>query len=133
MQTSSAAPILYRAGKLKFDIYETREAAVKAAALAASDAMRGALQDGLYLGVIFATGASQLSMLHSLTSLDGVPWERIIGFHMDEYEGIAADHFASFRRYLREQLTQRVLIKEFHEIDGSTEDAELGMRSMPRC
>jgi glucosamine-6-phosphate deaminase len=124
MQTSSAVPILYQAGKLKFEIYESREAAGKAAALAASDAMRDALQDGLDLGVIFATGASQLSILHSLTSLDGVPWERIIGFHMDEYEGIAADHFAAFRRYLREQLTERVLIKEFHEIDGSTEDAE---------
>jgi glucosamine-6-phosphate deaminase len=124
MQTQSAAPILYQAGELKFEIYESREGAGKAAALAASDAMRRALQEGLDLGVIFATGASQLSMLHSLTSLGDVPWERIIGFHMDEYEGIAADHFSSFRRYLREQLTERVPIKEFHEIDGSTEDAE---------
>jgi glucosamine-6-phosphate deaminase len=124
MQTPSAAPLLYQAGKLKFEIYETREAAGKAAALATSNAMRGALRDGLDLGVIFATGASQLSMLHSLTSLDGVPWERIIGFHMDEYKGIAADCFASFRRYLREQLTERVPLKEFHEIDGSAQDAE---------
>ena len=43
---------------------------------------------------------------------------------MDEYQGIEPDHFASFRRYLREQLTERVPIKEFYEIDGSSEDSE---------
>jgi glucosamine-6-phosphate deaminase len=125
MQTPSVAPILFQAGKLKFEIYESREAAGKAAALAASDAMwHASQQNGRDAGVIFATGASQMSMLHALTSLDGVPWEQIIGFHMDEYEGIAADHPASFRRYLRERLTERVPIKRFYEIDGSSENAE---------
>jgi glucosamine-6-phosphate deaminase len=124
MQTSSEQPILLQAGKLKFEIYESRAAAGKAAALATRDAMlRSMPQDG-DLGVIFATGASQLSMLAALTSLEDVPWERIVGFHMDEYEGISADHFASFRRYLRERLTERVPIKRFHEIDGSTDDVE---------
>jgi glucosamine-6-phosphate deaminase len=125
MQTPSTAPILFQAGKLKFEIYENREAAGKAAALAAADAMRNALQlrKERDLGVIFATGASQMSMLHALTSIEGVPWQRIIGFHMDEYEAIAADHPASFRRYLRERLTERVPIKEFYEIDGNG-DAE---------
>jgi glucosamine-6-phosphate deaminase len=125
MQTPSVAPILFQAGRLKFEIYESREAAGKAAALAAADAMRHALQQrGPDLSVIFATGASQISTLLALTSLDGVPWERIIGFHMDEYEGIAADHPASFRRYLRQRLTERVPIKSFYEIDGSSENAE---------
>lgn len=119
-----AQPVLFQAGTLKVEIYESREAAGNAAALAASNAMLHGLHNVNDLGIIFATGASQLSMLHALTSLEGLPWERIVGFHMDEYQGIAPDHFASFRRYLREQLTRRVPIKEFHAIDGSAKDTD---------
>jgi glucosamine-6-phosphate deaminase len=43
---------------------------------------------------------------------------------MDEYVGIAADHPASFRRYLRERLTEKVKMKTFLEIDGSAENPE---------
>jgi glucosamine-6-phosphate deaminase len=115
---------LFRAGTLKFEIYDSRESAGRAAALAAAQEMHYQTQNGQDLGVIFATGASQLSMLHALTVFPGLPWDKIIGFHMDEYRGIRPDDFASFRRYLREQLTERVPIKEFHEIDGSCEDSE---------
>jgi glucosamine-6-phosphate deaminase len=113
-------PRRFRVDALKFEVYESREAAGRAAALAAAEAMRSALKGEGDLGVIFATGASQLSMLAALTSMENVPWNRIVGFHMDEYENIAADHFASFRRYLRHELTGKVPIKEFHEVDGSS-------------
>jgi glucosamine-6-phosphate deaminase len=43
---------------------------------------------------------------------------------MDEYRGIDEGHPASFRRYLRENLTQRVPMAEFFEIDGSSSDPE---------
>lgn len=117
------------AGTLKVEVYESREAAGRAAASDAAEAMRPCLSNGQDLGVIFATGASQLSMLHSLITLPGVPWDRIIGFHMDEYEGISADHFASFRRYLREELTSRVPIKTFHEVDGSSVNVDQTCRA----
>jgi glucosamine-6-phosphate deaminase len=124
MQSATVKPGHFQVGTLKFEIYDSREAAGKAAALAAAEAMRSHTLNGQNLGVIFATGASQLSMLSALTSLPDLPWNRVIGFHMDEYQGMKPDHFASFRRYLREQLVQRVSMKEFHEIDGSTTDPE---------
>lgn len=124
MKIATEKPKQFKAGTLKFEVYESRESAGKAAASHAAETMRTSLTSGQDLGVIFATGASQLGMLHALTALDGVPWDRIIGFHMDEYEGIAADHFASFRRYLREELTSRVPIKTFHEVDSSTANVE---------
>jgi glucosamine-6-phosphate deaminase len=43
---------------------------------------------------------------------------------MDEYIGLNADHSASFRRYLRDNLTQKVRMKEFFEIDGTAPDLE---------
>ena len=106
-------------GTLKIEIYSDRAAAGEAAARAAADTMRD-LASGDF-AVIFATGASQLAMLHALTSLSDVPWNRVTGFHMDEYIGISPDHPASFRRYLRENLTDRAPLREFFGIDGGAE------------
>lgn len=112
----------FRVGKLVVEIHPSAKSMGEAAALAAADAMRklGATQESL--GVIFATGASQLDTLQALTSLDGIPWDRVQGVHLDEYVGLPPEHFASFRRYLREKLAQKVGMKEFHEIDGSAAD-----------
>ena len=74
--------------------------------------------------MIFATGASQLDTLDALTGIENLPWNQVRGFHMDEYVGIAADHPASFRRYLRERLTHKVQMEEFFEIDGSAPNHE---------
>jgi glucosamine-6-phosphate deaminase len=112
----------FKAGKLKIEIHPDSKAAGRAAAEAAARAFKEQAQKSQLVSVIFATGASQMDTLEALTSMAGVPWSSMRGFHMDEYVGIAADHFASFRRYLRERLTSKVSIKEFFEIDGSAPD-----------
>jgi glucosamine-6-phosphate deaminase len=71
---------------------------------------------------MFATGNSQLAFLDALVREPGVEWGSVVGFHMDEYVGIPADHPASFRRYLRERLVERVPIGAFHFIDGDAPD-----------
>lgn len=124
MKTPIYEPRRFQAGKLKFEIYNSRREAGKAAAQAAAKAMISLASNMDQVSIIFATGASQISMLEELTTLPGLPWAQTAGFHMDEYEGIASNHFASFRRYLREQLVERVPIREFHEIDGSLGAAE---------
>jgi glucosamine-6-phosphate deaminase len=62
--------------------------------------------------------------LDALTGIGGLPWNQISGFHMDEYVDISPDHPASFRRYLRERLADKVRMKEFFEINGSAPDPE---------
>jgi glucosamine-6-phosphate deaminase len=124
LKMSNAEPIRFQVDLLKFEVYESREAAGSAAAFAAAEAMRAGVMQSGDLGVIFATGASQLAMLRALTGVEDVPWKHIVGFHMDEYENLSADHSASFRRYLRDELLQKVPIKEFHEIDGSSSDVD---------
>ncbi len=106
-------------GTMKIEVYRDREAAGNAAALSAATFIRQlGSQDSV--GVIFATGASQFETLAALVARSDVPWDRIRGFHMDEYIGISPDHPASFRRYLRERLTSKVTMKEFFEVDGSS-------------
>jgi glucosamine-6-phosphate deaminase len=111
-------------GTLKLQIHDSPVAAGEAAAKAAAEMLKQLNQNGNRIGVIFATGASQLDTLRALTAISGLPWEKVHGFHMDEYMGIDEEHPASFRRYLRENLTQRVPMEEFFEIDGSSSDPE---------
>jgi glucosamine-6-phosphate deaminase len=109
-------------GTMKVEVYPDRVAAGEAAAQAAANAMLKLLKERELIAVIFATGASQLDMLSALTAIPDLPWERILGFHLDEYIGISPDHPASFRRYLRERLTSKVKMKEFFEVNGSASD-----------
>ncbi|WP_051979503.1 glucosamine-6-phosphate deaminase [Edaphobacter aggregans] len=106
-------------GTLKIEIHPNSKAAGQAAARATAQALQqlDALRETI--GVIFATGASQLNTLHALNAIEGLPWHKVRGFHMDEYIGIPADHPSSFRRYLRENLPQQMQMKEFSAIDGT--------------
>jgi glucosamine-6-phosphate deaminase len=119
--------------KLKIEIYPDRSAAGIAAARAAGDEILRLSARRQRFGVIFATGASQLAMLDELTSIPGLPWDRVTGFHMDEYIGLDENHTASFRRYMRERLTSRVALREFHEIDGNAPDIDASIRNYVRA
>jgi glucosamine-6-phosphate deaminase len=111
-------------GPVKVEVHSSREAAGLAAAQAAAERLTELVKTRDSIGMIFATGASQFSTLAALTAFADVPWGRVRGFHMDEYIGLLADHPGSFRRYLRERLTQKVRMKEFLEIEGDGPDPE---------
>ncbi len=98
----------YTLGTIKLEIHESERAAGEAAAQAAAQELRRLADSASPIAVIFATGASQLEALRALTSIPDLPWKRVHGFHLDEYLGMDKNHPASFRRYLRENLTQLV-------------------------
>jgi glucosamine-6-phosphate deaminase len=122
MQAPNQDVTRIHAGTIKLEIHPTSKAAGEAAAHAVAEELRRLDQLGKDIGVIFATGASQLDTLEALISIPGLPWGHVVGFHMDEYVGLDENHKASFRRYLRERLTHRVAMHEFFEIDGNAED-----------
>ena len=124
MTEENAQAKCYQVGSLKVEVHPTGRGAGAAAARAAAEALIELAKTQDSIGVIFATGASQMETLKELTGMAHVPWNKIRGFHMDEYVGIAADHPASFRRYLRERLTEKVKMNSFLEIDGSAQDHE---------
>ena len=111
-------------GTIKLQIHVSQKAAGEAAARATAQVLKELDHPGGDIGVIFATGASQLETLHGLTSMPGLPWSRVQGFHLDEYLGLDENHPASFRRYMRENLTQCVPMGKFFEIDGSASDPD---------
>jgi len=113
-----------RVENLDVRIYEDAKALGDAAGTRAAERVTALAAESPELAVVFATGASQFETLRALTSHQNVPWNQVVGFHMDEYIGISDQHPASFRRYLRERLTNRAPLKRFYSVDGAHPDPE---------
>src|SRR4051794_22905461 len=73
--------------------------------------------------VIVATGASQFEMLEALVAAPDVDWSKVVFFHLDEYAGMPISHPASFRKYLKERLVDRLPESPvaFHYIDAEAD------------
>ncbi len=93
----------------------------KAAAKDAVAALRLAIEKQGRARIIAATGASQFEFLEELTRASDIDWQRVEMFHLDEYIGISATHPASFRKYLRERLIDKVGLRQYHLLDGGVD------------
>jgi glucosamine-6-phosphate deaminase len=91
-------------------------AADAAALLRATIAARGRAN------VVAATGAAQFEFLAALVSTPGIDWAKTVFFHLDEYVALPDTHPASFRRFLRERIADRVHPGAFHYIAGDAAD-----------
>jgi glucosamine-6-phosphate deaminase len=110
----------FRADALTVHVYASQAELAQAAANIAHAQLQTALAARGSVAVILATGNSQIQFLDELVHLGGLDWSQITLFHMDEYLGIAADHPASFRRYLRERVESRVRPRAFHYLEGDS-------------
>jgi glucosamine-6-phosphate deaminase len=82
------------------------------------------LEVGGVASAMFATGDSQLAVLDDLAArVHELDWSRVVVFHMDEYVGLGADHPASFRRYIRERLADRLDPGAVYYLDGTADPA----------
>lgn len=93
----------------------------KAAADDAAATLRRVIEKQGLARIIAATGASQFEFLEELTKVPEIDWQRVEMFHLDEYLGIPARHPASFRKYLRERLINKVGLKRYHLLDGEAD------------
>jgi glucosamine-6-phosphate deaminase len=92
----------------------------KAAAAAGAEHIRRAVADRGQANIIVATGASQFEMLGQLIEEPKINWDRVTGFHLDEYVGLPIAHPASFRGYLWQRFVSRLPLplRAFHFLDG---------------
>jgi glucosamine-6-phosphate deaminase len=92
----------------------------KAAAAAGAEHIRRAIAERGDANIIVATGASQFEMLGELVQQPNINWNRVTGFHLDEYVGLPIDHPASFRGYLWQRFVSKlpVPLRAFHFLDG---------------
>ena len=90
--------------------------------------LEAAIAERGYAAVVLATGNSQLRLMERLCARQDIAWPDVIVFHMDEYLGMPESHPASFRRYIREQLTDIVGPQAFFGMRGDAPDVEAELR-----
>jgi len=110
---------------MKVKIFKTKKEMGKAAARKAAEILRGAIKEKGKAVFVVATGASQFEFLEALASISSIDWSRATMFHLDEYIGIPENHPASFRKYLKERLINKVHPGAVYLIKGDSEDPEL--------
>jgi glucosamine-6-phosphate deaminase len=99
-------------------VFPGKYSLARAAAEDAATAIREAIAARGCARIIAATGASQFEFLEELTKRKDVDWKKVEMFHLDEYLNMPATHPASFRKYLRERLIDKVGITRAHLLDG---------------
>lgn len=110
---------------MRIRYFRDKVALGRAAAAQAAALIRGAVAERGAARIIAATGGSQFEFLAALTTEPEVPWGQVELFHLDEYVGLGADHPASFRRYLRERLIDKVHPGRCHLLDGEGDPARV--------
>ncbi len=113
----------FKKDKLQVKAYETAGLMGKASAASVAKKLEDAIKEKGFANLILATGASQFSFLEHLQQ-EKIDWKKITVFHLDEYKGMAITHPASFRKYLKERILDKVQPKEVHYLEGDAEDLE---------
>jgi glucosamine-6-phosphate deaminase len=107
---------------MKVAIFDSRLKLAEAASDEAAGIIRQAIDERGQAYLIAATGASQFEFLEALVRQPNIDWEHTTFFHLDEYVGLPAAHPASFRKYLKERIVDRVRPGAFHFVNGDNPD-----------
>jgi glucosamine-6-phosphate deaminase len=122
--TDAVAVRQFRVEQLNVAVFANRTELDAVAAKDAALVLNAAIRARGTAHAMFATGNSQLGFLDGLARQEGVDWSRVVVFHMDEYLGLDDTHPASFARYIRERIADRVHPLIVHYLSGAATDAD---------
>ena len=108
-------------------VFDSKTDLGKTAAADATKIIQAAITERGEANLIAATGASQFEFLDFLVR-EPIDWTKVTFFHLDEYVGLPETHPASFRRYLKERIVDRVKPRAFHLINGDASDVNAECR-----
>ena len=111
----------FKSDSLRIKIFENSDALGKAASVAVAQQLNEVIRIKGHANLILATGASQFAFLEHLQT-EPIDWKKITVFHLDEYLGIPESHPASFRRYLKERILEKVQAGHVHYLEGDAAD-----------
>ncbi len=104
-------------------VSQTKQELGKKAATHGAQIIREAIKARGEANIIVATGASQFEMLEQLVQEPDIAWDKVTGFHLDEYVGMSLTHPASFRLYLWKRFVSQLPLplRAFHYLNGETD------------
>lgn len=115
---------------MQLRLFKNPATLARAAADDAAAAIRKAVAERGRCRTVLATGTSQFAFLDALTSTEGLEWNKVEAFHLDEYVGISVTHPASFRKILLERVINKVGISKYWFIQGDTPELSLALAAV---
>ncbi len=114
----------FKKDKLDVKIYETRDEMGKASAKDVAECIKALLKEKEEINMIFAAAPSQNDMLFHLCKEEGIEWERINGYHMDEYIGLDENAPQCFSNFLKRYIFDLKPFKSVNLINAGAKDAQ---------
>ena len=114
----------FEVDRMEVEVYATRDAMGMAAAEDVAHRTETLLAQQNQVRMVFAAAVSQNEFLARLCQAEGIDWDRIEAFHMDEYFGLPDDALQRFGNFLKEHLFERVQPGRVEYIDGNTPDLQ---------
>ncbi len=106
---------------LRVEIFDKTSEMGKASADFVAAKLNEAIHKRGVANLILGTGASQFPFLDVLLKKE-LDWGKINLFHLDEYIGLSNRHPASFRRFLKERIADKVHPENVYYLNGDAED-----------
>lgn len=114
----------YIKDEMTVKIFETRDEMGKIAAKDIAECIKKLLEEKSEINMIFAAAPSQDDMLYYLNREEGIEWERINAFHMDEYIGLDSNASQCFSNFLKRGIFDLKPFKSVNCINAAAENAE---------
>jgi len=112
----------FHADAIEVRVFSSKREASGAAAVEAAAVLRRAIAARGRARIVVSTGNSQIDFIDALVSAPNLDWSAVEAFHLDEYAGMAMTHPASFRRWLKTRLADRVALGAMHYLNGDAPD-----------
>ena len=109
---------------LEVKIYSTREELGSAAGYEAAHKIKTLQRTQSIVNIIFAAAPSQNEFLENLINQEGIVWERINAFHMDEYLSLPPTAPQAFGNFLKERIFNRKPFRSVNYLNGQCESKE---------
>lgn len=106
----------FYAENLKVKIFENRAQMGENAASDIADCIKTLLKNREEINIIFAAAPSQNDTIAALIKTEGIEWNRINAFHMDEYIGLSRTAPQRFGNFLNACLFSKVPFKSVNYI-----------------
>lgn len=113
-------------------IFADRSDMGAAAAADVAEAMKAVAADKGAVTMCFAAAPSQDDFLDALRETPGLPWDKVVAFHLDEYIDLPRGHKNSFEVYLNDHLFDAVQPGTIHFMADMPGDPQEQCRAYDR-
>ena len=109
--------------KLRVEIFGNKEDMGEDSAAFVAGKLKRAIKEKGCANLILGTGSSQCPLLDVLLKKE-IDWTRITLFHLDEYIGLSDQHPASFRKFLKKRIADKINPKNVYYLKGDADDID---------